>query len=465
MREWEQATWASGQTEKAVIHCAGTAVARAAEHWTRPGARIVVLAGQGHNGDDALVAAEAIRDRVIETVRVTDPAATTAQLPAQLESGCALLLDGLFGIGLNRPLSAPWLHLIRLINGSGVPVLAVDVPSGLNADSGLPMDDAIRAAHTLTLGAVKEGLIRPTAWPYVGRLDVAADIGLTPCPFQAELNWTLASDFAGLPPPRSPASHKGTYGHALIVAGSLGYHGAGVLAARGAQRAQPGLITLLPTANVYAPVAAQLQSVMVQPWNDDVALPRGTTVVLAGPGLAGRDVTDAIRQSIARWWRESPLAVIADASALEALPAGPTPAGAIRVITPHPGEAARMLGQNSGAVQDNRLAAVRELSRRWGGCLVVLKGHQTLVGAAAGPVFLNGTGNPHLAQGGSGDLLAGYLAGLLAQPAWQVDAVRAVRFAVGQHGAAADTLQAHSRNWTIEELAGIIGACPMESLR
>jgi hypothetical protein len=128
MREWEQATWASGQTEKAVIHCAGTAVARAAEHWTRPAPASSCWRAKVTMATTPLSPPRPSVTASIETVRVTDPAATTAQLPAQLESGCALLLDGLFGIGLNRPLSAPWLHLIRLINGSGVPVLAVDVP-------------------------------------------------------------------------------------------------------------------------------------------------------------------------------------------------------------------------------------------------------------------------------------------------------------------------------------------------
>src|SRR5262249_5678437 len=160
--------------------------------------------------------------------------------------------------GINRPLDAAWVQFIQRINATGFRTLSVDVPSGLQADTGEPQGAAIKAAVTLTVGAPKKGLLAPAAWSYVGRLEIAANVGLIPCPATSELNWTLADDFAGFPPRRPVAGHKGTFGHVAIIAGSLGYHGAAVLAARGAQRARPGLITLFPHEPAYLPVAAQL---------------------------------------------------------------------------------------------------------------------------------------------------------------------------------------------------------------
>ena len=159
----------------------------------------------------------------------------------------ALIIDGLFGIGLNRPLSAEWVRFINLVNEACACALAVDVPSGLNADTGQPEGAAVRASVTLTVGAPKAGMLQESAWPFVGRLEVAPEVGLVPCPHRSAVQWTLPQDFTGYPPPRMAATHKGNYGHLAILAGSVGYHGAAVLASRGAQRAQLGLITLQTT--------------------------------------------------------------------------------------------------------------------------------------------------------------------------------------------------------------------------
>jgi NAD(P)H-hydrate epimerase len=308
------------------------------------------------------------------------------------------------------------------------------------------------------MGAVKQGLLKANAWPFVGRLTVAPDIGLVPYPFSTEINWVVAEDFVGFPPLRAVATHKGSFGHLVIVAGSPGYHGAAVLCARGAQRAQPGLITLITAHEVYEPVAAQLQSVMVQTWRDGIQLPETCTAVAVGPGLAAASVPEQVKEFTRKLWQESPLPLIVDASALPWLPAGACPSNAVRVVTPHPGEAARMLNKSALQVQADRPLAVRDLSRQWGHCHVVLKGHQTMVGRSRGDLFVNSTGNPQLAQGGSGDLLAGYLGGLLAQPALQEDPAKTVRYAVWQHGASADRLGEQKSNWTIEDLAAMLGA-------
>ncbi len=463
MRQWENATWAAGKTGHEVIQQVGRLLARRLLELTRPGDAIWILAGNGHNGDDARAAQPHLLDRNVLLTNINDPSQGLTGFLQSLNSAsippARWILDALFGIGLNRPLDENWRNLIDAINSCGIPILALDVPSGLDADTGETQGAAIKAALTLTLGAPKKGLL--LAPDYTGRLEVIPEIGLLPCPIKAELNWTSPAEFAGLPPRRAPAGHKGDYGHAAIVAGSLGYHGAAVLAARGAQRAQPGLITVVTQESVYAPVAAQLQSAMVHPWRAGAPLPGTCSSILFGPGLAAEKLPDTLKEDFRSLWRASPLAMVADASALDWLEPGPPPPGAVRVITPHPGEAGRLLRASAKEVQAGRLAALRALSKRFGNCWVALKGHQTLAGRAAGEVFVNSSGNPLMAQGGSGDLLAGYLAGLLAQPFWRQDPFLALRYAVWQHGAAADHLAETQSNWTVDDLACWLGRIKM----
>jgi hydroxyethylthiazole kinase-like uncharacterized protein yjeF len=459
MRQWEEATWASGKTEHEVIQQVGRLLAQRILRLTRPGDFIWIMAGKGHNGDDGRAIQPHLAHRHVLLTNIDDPRQGLAEFSQRLQNQglrrARWIVDALFGIGLNRPLNEDWRKLIEAINACGIPVLAVDVPSGLNADTGQTQGAAIKAALTLTLGAPKRGLLEASA--FTGRLEVLPEIGLAPCPIQAELNWTMPGDFAGLPPPREVAGNKGDYGHVAIVAGSLGYHGAPVLASRGAQRAQPGLITVFPQASVYVPVASQLQSAMVHPWRAGTPLPKKCSSILFGPGLADAELPDALKDDLRSLWRTSPLAMVVDASALDWLELGPTPDGAVRVITPHPGEAGRLLGLSASAVQAGRLASLRTISKVFGGCWVVLKGNQTLAGRFTGEVFVNSSGNPHLAQGGSGDLLGGYLAGLLAQPDLRQDPLLTVRYAVWQHGAAADYLTETQSNWTVEDLAQWLG--------
>ncbi len=460
MREWEKASWAAGAMEEDVIQIVGQIIGRRLLQLTRPGDTLLILAGRGHNGDDARAAQPLLRNRAVILINASDPAKATPALVrtlARRSKSKIWLVDALFGIGLNRPLNADWIALIEAVNATGLRVLAVDVPSGLNAATGEPEGAAIRADITLTVGAPKKGMLLPAALPFVGRLEVAPEIGLVPCPFSSDLNWTLAEDFSEFPPRRRAETHKGTYGHLAIFAGSLGYHGAAALTTHAAQRAQPGLVTLWTQPAVYVPVAAHLQAAMVHPWTPGMALQKSVAAILIGPGLAAPDLTDEFKEQVRSFWKSSPLPVVVDASALDWLPRGPVPDKAIRVITPHPGEAARMLGGSTAQVQSDRVTSLRELSRQFGNCHVVLKGHQTLVGRAGGEIFVNGSGNPFLAQGGSGDVLAGYLAGLLAQPRLQADPLTAIRFAVWEHGAAADRLCEAQSNWTPDELVAHIG--------
>ncbi|HWF17862.1 MAG TPA: NAD(P)H-hydrate dehydratase [Verrucomicrobiae bacterium] len=459
MREWEKATWAAGQTESAVIARVGEAVAQRTLQSTSPGDAILILAGKGHNGDDARQAESHLRDRRVLICSVNDPAADLAAVTQQLEESPALIVDGLFGIGINRPLDEKWQALIQRVNDSRIPILAVDVPSGLNAETGEPEGAAIRAAITLTVGAPKKGMLLPPAWPYVGRLEVATDVGLAKCPFTGEINWILPRDFRNFPPARPAVSHKGDYGHLGIFAGSLGYHGAAVLTSRGAQHAQPGLITLHTPETVYHVVASQLQAVMVRIWEPTLKMPDHYGAVLIGPGLAAENLPDAVKMFTRLTWRDSPVPVVVDASALDWVPVAPLPKTAIRVITPHPGEAARLLRTAAQHVQADRSGALREISKRHGNCWVVLKGAQTLIGRSEGPIAVNSSGNPRLAQGGSGDVLSGYLSGLLAQRALQADTFTTLCYGVWQHGAAADRLSAVKPNWVVEDLVVEIGNC------
>jgi ADP-dependent NAD(P)H-hydrate dehydratase / NAD(P)H-hydrate epimerase len=457
MRQWEAATWAAGQTEAEVIRRVGETIAARIWQLTRPGDVVLVLAGKGNNGNDARAAAQQVPERRVELLNVHSPEVIFPRLQELLQQQPALIVDGLFGIGLNRPLDASWQQLIATINGSGIPVLAVDVPSGFNADTAETFGAAIEAAVTLTVGAPKAGMLAEAAWPYVGRLEVLDNVGLVPCPISTGLNWVVPDDFKQFPPRRAVAGHKGSFGHLAIAGGSFGFHGAAVLAARGAQRAKPGLITVYTQENVYHAVASQLQSPMVDLLKPDIKLFEKATTILIGPGLAALEAQDGMRNLLRRLWRDSDLSIVVDASALDWLVTQPAPRNAIRVVTPHPGEAARMLNTTAQRVQANRLQAVRDLSRRYSNCRVVLKGHQTLIGRTDGEIFVNSSGNPHLAQGGSGDVLAGYIAGYIAQPSMRAHADQAIRYAVWEHGNAADRLQAVRKNWIVEDLLAELG--------
>jgi NAD(P)H-hydrate epimerase len=457
MRAWEKATWASGQTEAEIIRRVGKRIARRARKLTRADDLIIILIGKGHNGEDARAAKPHLDGRKVKLVELLLPASDLIKVEMILREKPALVIDGIFGIGLNRPLNEAWQKIIAAVNAAKIPVLSVDVPSGLNAETGENFGAVIAASVTQTVGAPKAGLLAPAAWPSVGRLELADDVGFVPCSAKSELNWVLPEDFENFPPPRMVSGHKGSFGHAVIVAGSFGYHGAGVLTAHGAQRAQPGLVTLFTQSEVYVPVAAQLSAAMVNVWLPETSLPENATAFLIGPGLAALKDSEALKNLTRQLWSEAKVPVIVDASALDFLAADTFPPDAVRVLTPHPGEAARLLATTAEKIQSNRVQSLRDISRKYGGCWVVLKGSQTLIGRAVGDIFVNSSGNPHLAQGGSGDLLAGFITGLLAQPALQHDAAKTIAFAVWEHGTAADNLQSARTNWTIEDLAEAIG--------
>src|ERR1041385_7927740 len=172
MRRWEKASWAAGRNEVEVISRVGHLVTARARQMTRPAGLIVVLAGKGHNGDDARHTSQNLHDREVYLINVTDPKEGLEEFRSQLSLQPTLVIDGLFGIGLDRPMENDWIELVNAINAADIPILAIDVPSGLNADTGEVQGAALRATVTLTLGAAKRGLVLAKAWPYVGRLEV-----------------------------------------------------------------------------------------------------------------------------------------------------------------------------------------------------------------------------------------------------------------------------------------------------
>lgn len=459
MRAWETASWAAGVHEGDVIRRVGLLIARSIAARTKPGDRIVVVAGKGNNGADARAAAAALNDRDVVLVDASEPAAALPQLRDALARPAAVVLDGIFGIGVDRPLEGPWIDLVKALEAARGFLVSIDVPSGLNADTGEPAGAAVHAHETWTVGAPKAGLLTAPAVPYVGRLRLIGDIGLAGQPTAGgSLQWIQEEDFADFPPRRGIDGNKGTFGHATVIAGSNGYHGAAVLAIRGTMRARPGLSTIIVQPEILAVVAAQLSAPLVKAWLATTKIPDNATSITMGPGLAAKDLPPGVRDMVTKIWRNYDGPVVADASALDWL--APRPAGITfpRVLTPHPGEAARMLDMTAAAIQRDRVGSLRELSRRLGNLWVVLKGHQTLVGRSDGPVFVNSSGNPGLAQGGTGDVLAGFLGGLLAQSHLGKDIGKIVSYGVWAHGHAADRLEERRHNWTSEELAEEIGA-------
>jgi NAD(P)H-hydrate epimerase len=256
-------------------------------------------------------------------------------------------------------------------------------------------------------------------------------------------------------PERSPASHKGDHGHIAIISGSIGYHGAAVLSARAALRARPGLVSVFTPS--YEAVTPHLQSVMVHPWGTEcVDALRRSSAILIGPGLAGPNVDDSLKALTRNLWEESQKPIIVDASALDWLPINIEASDSPRIITPHPGEAARLLGIPADQVQQERVKSARDLAALYK-ATVILKGRHTIITQAQGPALINSTGNEGLAQGGSGDVLAGYLAGLVAQPAFANKTIKASAYSAWKHGNCADILGRSNSYWGMGELIQELG--------
>ena len=360
-------------------------------------------------------------------------------------SDADVVVDALFGTGLNRAPEGMYAEVIRSMNELALPIVAVDVPSGANASSAEPFEPCVQAAVTVTFAAPKICHVFDPAAVLCGEV-IVADISIPDAAIQDE-NVTLAlttpADVRPHIAPRLASSHKGTYGHVGIVAGSPGRTGAAVMCARGAIRTGAGLVTVATDPEAAKLVNAGSIESMTYPLETAWSRPEVTTflqkkdAVLVGPGLRDDEESYAFVRDIINEI-EQPLVI--DASGLNAF-AGRAkdvnPKNRPRIITPHPGEMARLFGLTTKDVVAKRIEIARQAARDCN-CIVVLKGHQTLIADPEGHVNVNPTGNPGMASGGMGDVLGGMIAALLARG---VDPFDAACAAVYIHGFAGDLLK------------------------
>ena len=358
------------------------------------------------------------------------------------------VVDGLFGTGLSRDVSERFRALIESLNGAGRAVFALDIPSGLNADTGAVMGAAVRASVTFTFGHPKPGLLTSSATDFTGEL-VLCDLGvpreLGPAQ-QPKAHWLEPEDVRGWLSPRARSAHKGRSGRVLIVAGSAGKTGAALLASGAALRAGAGLVTICTFADVARSLDQRVVEVMtrcIDPDRIGASLDdalKGVDVVVVGPGLglseAARDVVDHLV-----WSAPCPKVIDADAvthlsGRAHDLPSASGPC----LLTPHPGELARLLGLSPVEVEADRFGAL-ERACELTGQTVLLKGPHTLIGGPGTPPWVSSAGHPVLATGGSGDVLAGVCGAL----AVDLPLLRAGAAAALLHGHAAQLwVQAHS---------------------
>ena len=495
MQLWEKASWEIGINEEHVIRLVGKAIAEWIVRNIDPGSRILMIIGKGNNGADVKAAQQFLptKDFEIKGVKIDDPQnaltdvleslAVPIQTLSQYEESPDiafeeaswipdLVVDGLFGIGLRGGLEGHWQKLVDFLNLLN-PILSIDCPSGIDCDTGQVVSTAIKATWTMTVGAPKTGLVLPVAAPHTGRLLLAHDVGLHPelplnpslRTMDADIQWVWNKGITDVSGEviREVEGHKGDYGHMVEIAGSPGYHGAAILAAKAAQSRQPGLISVLTIGDAFIPVASNLLGPMVHKFSNQSLeeLMDKATSILIGPGLATSEARNYVYPVLQDLWKHSEKTLIVDATALDWLPVGKVSTNSLRVITPHAGEAKRMLAKahiENIDPQVDRFAAAKKLSETYGGCVTVLKGYLTQT-YIDGTHFLNPTGNPSLAQGGAGDVLSGMIAGNLAHPykGWDQNEILneqkiMVLRAIWHHGAAADTLQSDAMHWTIEDV-------------
>ena len=421
--------------------------------------QVLILAGPGNNGGDALEAAARLAENgvAVSVLLHADSARQSADAQQALTrarnsnarfldpllfstigaTSWALVIDGLFGIGLTRPIDGVQCALVDIVNTLDCAVLALDVPSGLDADSGAIVGQdgvAVRATHTVTFIGNKPGLHTAHGRDHAGQVQVASldiDEGLFPVPY-AQLN--RLELFAHALTPRRHDSHKGSHGDVAVIGGAAGMAGAVVLAARAAAKCGAG--------RVYAgfveqpPAYDSRQPELMCRLAGDLDFTNATVVI--GPGLGtSRTAHDLLSQALS-----TSSALVIDADALNIISAEPglqhklMQRRASTLLTPHPLEAARLLAKSSAEIQADRVTAARELSSRFN-ATVILKGSGTIIAQPTGDTVINTTGNPGLATAGTGDVLAGICGALIGQhwPAWE-----AALCAVWLHGKAADVL-------------------------
>lgn len=409
---------------------AEAALALLRQHWPDAN-RITVLCGSGNNGGDGYVLARLARDSglAVNTCAVVDPlrlAGDAARAYADftaaggrdtgfqraLLAATDVIVDALLGTGLDRPVEGAMRECIEAVNASGLPVLALDIPSGLDADTGLIQGSAISAARTITFVALKAGLFLGDAWDCVGELAFAG-LGIPEAAREAQTPVIRRMDGRLLEatlPKRRGSAHKGDHGRLLIV-GGLAMPGAVRLAGEAALRTGVGLVTIVTDAQGVAPIIAGRPELICNALKSAAELERllnAADAVVIGPGLGlGRNARDFFGTVTG-----SGKAIVLDADALTLLAEKPQQRDDW-ILTPHPGEAARLLGTDAAAIQRDRLGSVRAIAARYGG-VCVLKGAGTLVATKDSLPWVCDCGNPGMATAGAGDVLTGIIAALVA---------------------------------------------------
>jgi hydroxyethylthiazole kinase-like uncharacterized protein yjeF len=464
--------------------------------------RIAIVCGKGNNGGDGFVVARTLQQRGFDVsvfvigrlgevkgdartnltilgnigqtvVEVADE--TAWELHGAEIAGHDLIIDAIFGTGLSQPLSGFFETVVGDINEAGVPIVSIDIPSGMSADTSDLIGDCIEATVTVTLAAPKLPLVLPPAEMKAGEV-VIADIGIPADVIEQlegqRLELLTREQMRGLIPPRAPDAHKGDFGRVLVVAGSVGKAGAAVLCAQGAIRAGAGLVTVASPKSCQPTIAAHAAEYMTEALDEtnegtvhysaaDAVLGIDADVIVAGPGLGrGEGVTTFVRELLDKC--EGPL--ILDADALNAFADEPAllvgREGRDLIITPHPGEMARLVGCTVEDLQADRIGIAKDFAIRHK-LYVVLKGYRTLVVTPDEKVFVNPTGCPGMATGGTGDVLAGMLGAWLAQ---LLDAEAACKLAVYLHGSAGELADADNGevSMTAGDLVDHIGDAILE---
>ena len=434
---------------------AGLAAYRAMRRQWPRAKRVVILCGIGNNGGDGFVVARNAREAGLEVsvCHVGDPQRLAGDARGAYDAmervglcsvefatgaldGAEVAVDALFGTGLDREVRGPWAEAVAALNDAPVPVLAVDIPSGLHADTGRVLGVAVHADLTVTFIGLKQGLFTGDGPACCGMVlfdDLAVPGAVYDCVEPSARRMDYAT-VRGVLAARGRTAHKGDFGHVLVIGGDTGFAGAARMAGEAAARVGAGLVSVA-TRSAHAPAMAMSRPELMCRGTEDPAelepLATRASVLAVGPGLGQTDWGRAMLESAMR--AERPM--VLDADGLNLLARGEDVSRRDDwVLTPHPGEAARLLACSPAEIQGDRFAALDTLAKRYGG-VWVLKGSGTIAGDATAEPSVATVGNPGMATGGMGDVLTGVIAGLLAQGLPTLDAAR---LGVCIHGRAAD---------------------------
>ena len=468
-----------------LMETAGSAIVRAIEQHYPTCYRIGIFVGKGNNGGDGLVIARQLahagRDVYLFLVSPADSftgeAAINLQIAKRLGlqieeiltdagfygigtvpttlASCELLVDAIFGTGLRDTVRGSIATVIKTLNNLSIPILSVDLPSGLDANTGHSLGVCVRADRTVTIGLPKRGLLVHPGAEFAGKLEVV-DIGFPEQVIDAQgikVNWATTTQASQWVPPRPPASHKGTYGRVLVVAGSTGMTGAAALSSEAALRAGAGLVTLATPKHLNPILEGLLPEVMTLPLPETDAgslsvsatsailefAEKTKSVLAIGPGLSQHPDTVLLVHQLVRENREQALnlRMVVDADGLNAVSQAPEIISLLdreAILTPHPGEMSRLTSSSVPSLEADRIRTAQQFASEHD-LTLVFKGAPTVTGLANGDVWINSTGNSGMATGGMGDVLTGIIAGLMAQG---VSSERAAALGVYIHGLAGD---------------------------